>query len=298
MDITISIVNWNTKEELTRSVESVLAQEGVDFEVIVVDNASSDGSAEHIRSRFPQVILIENNQNLGFGRAQNQAIDVSRGRYVMLLNPDAHLPEHDTLAQLVAFADANPTVGIIGPRIHNPDGTLHHSARRFPTLGAGLFRRTPLGRLFPNNRFVREYIMSDWSHDGVRDVDWVSGAALMIRREVIENIGLLDTGFFMYCEDVDWAYRAKENGWRVCYFPMVKLVHRIGAASDQAPVRMIYHFHRSMFRFYMKHYAKGLKILLALFAFAALSARAVFFIILTRIPISRQSKDSSERLVR
>lgn len=298
MDITVCIVSWNTREELVRCLASVTAQQGVEFEVIVVDNASSDESAEMVSKDFPQVKLITNGKNLGFSRAQNLAIEASNGRYAMLLNPDAVMTEQDTLAKVVAFGDSNPDVGIIGPKIENPDGSLQFSARRFPTIGAGLFRRTPLGKLFPNNRFVKQYIMSDWKHDEVRDVDWVSGAALVIRRAVIEEIGPLDPGFFMYCEDVDWCYRAKKHGWRVCYFPMAKVTHRIGSASDQAPVRMIYHFHRSMFRFFFKHYAKGWEALLIPLIFTALLARMTFFIILTRVPMSKEAQDSGERLVR
>ncbi|MBI2844036.1 MAG: glycosyltransferase family 2 protein [Armatimonadetes bacterium] len=298
IDITVSIVNWNTRDELMRCLESVFAQQKVSLEVIVVDNASSDGSAEEVMRRFPKAVLIANDKNAGFGRAQNQSLERYEGRYFMLLNPDAILPEADTLAKIVDFADRNQGIGIIGPRIENPDGSLQYSARRFPTVGAGLFRRTPFGKLFPKNRFVKDYIISDWGHREVRDVDWVSGAALVIRRETVEDIGHLDPGFFMYCEDVDWAYRAKQRGWRVTYFPAATVVHRIGAASDQAPVRMIYHFHRSMFRFYLKHYAKGWKILLVPAALAALAARALFFIILTRIPISREALNGGERLVR
>lgn len=298
MDITLSIVNWNTRDEIERCLKSALAQTGVVLEVIVVDNASSDGSAKHIAEHFPSVTLIANDKNVGFGSAHNQSIRASHGRYVMLLNPDAYLPETDILAKLVAFADANEEAGIIGPKILNPDGSLQLSARRFPTLGAGVFRRTPLGKLFPNNRFVKQYVMSDWSHDEVRYVDWVSGSAMMFRREAVESIGLFDQGFFMYCEDVDWCYSAKERGWQVCYYPMATVVHQIGAASDKAPIRMIYHFHRSMFRFYLKHYAKGPMALLAPVVFAGLAARAVFFMVLSRIPLSREAHDGGERLVR
>lgn len=298
MDITVSIVNWNTKDELAHCLKSVLAQEGVGFEVIVVDNASSDESAAMVARDFPQVTLISNDKNVGFSRAHNQALKAAKGRYIMLVNPDTLLEERDTLLKVVTFADENPNVGIIGPRIENPNGSLQFSARRFPTLGAGLFRRTPLGKLFPNNRFVKSYIMADWKHDEVRDVDWVSGAALIILRKVIDDIGPLDPGYFMYCEDVDWAYRAKQHGWQVCYYPLAKVKHRIGSASDQAPVRMIYQFHRSMFRFFMKHYAKGLNIILTPLIFTALAARATFFIALTRIPISREAGSNGERLVR
>jgi len=298
MDITVSIVNWNTKNELARCLKSVLAQDEAEFEVIVVDNASSDGSADMVARDFPQVTLIANDKNGGFSRAHNQTLKIAKGRYVMLVNPDTLMEEHDVLKKIVHFADENPDIGIIGPRIENPNGSLQFSARRFPTLGAGLFRRTPLGKLFPNNRFVKSYIMADWKHDDIRDVDWVSGAALVARKKMIDEIGPLDPGFFMYCEDVDWAYRAKQRGWRVIYCPMAKVKHRIGSSSDQAPIRMIYQFHRSMFRFFVKHYAKGVNVVLTPLVFAALAVRALFFILLTRVPISREAQSGGERLVR
>jgi GT2 family glycosyltransferase len=290
MDITVSIVNWNTRDEIDGCLASLFAQAGVEFEVYVVDNASSDGSAEFIKERYPKVKLIENDSNLGFARAQNQAIHESKGRYVMLLNPDTVLPETDTLAKLVSFADSHPDIGILGPKIENPDGSLQLSARKFPTMGTGLFRRTPLGKLFPNNRFVREYMIWDWKHNETRNVDWVSGAALVIRREALEDIGPLDPGFFMYCEDVDWGYRAKLHNWKVTYYPMTKVVHQIGAASDHAPVRMIYQHHRSMLRFYLKHYARGWNILLAPVVISGLVARTILLMTLTKIPLSWEAR--------
>ena len=272
-DITISIVNWNTRDELANCLESVLAQEGVTFEIIVVDNGSNDGSAEMVTSRFPEVRLISNKDNRGFSRAQNQALAASRGRYVMMLNPDARIVSSDALATLLQFADSEPQIGIIGVRILNVDGTLQFSARSFPTLGAGLFRNTFLGRLFPKNKYVKDYLMTDWKHDEVRDVDWVSGAALAVRREALEQIGPVDERFFMYCEDVDFCHRAHEKGWRVCYFPRSTVIHRIAASSDLAQVRMIYQFHKSMRLFFDKHYAPCWPLYTRLFAYAGLIAR-------------------------
>src|SRR2546421_256364 len=133
------------------------------------------------------------------------------------------------------FADATPDAGIIGPKLLNRDGSLQYSCRSFPNMGAGFFRNTPLGRLFPKNRFTQDYLMSDWDHSTVRDVDWVSGAALLIRREVLEQTGGFDEGFFMYCEDVDLCYRAHELGWRVVYYPDSVIYHMIGRSSDQVP---------------------------------------------------------------
>jgi len=250
----------------------------VSYEVIVVDNGSRDGSAEMVRSRFAGARLIANDDNRGFGRAQNQALKTFAGRYLLMLNPDARMAGTDCLARLISFADSEPKTGIIGIRILNPDGSLQFSARHFPTLGAGLFRNTFLGRLFPKNRFVRQYLMADWNHDEVRDVDWVSGAAMAVRREALEDIGLLDEAFFMYCEDVDICYRAHQKGWRVCYFPQSVVTHRIGAASDMAQIRMFYEFHRSMRLFFYKHYASEWPFYLRLVVTLGFAARAGVFI--------------------
>ena len=265
MDLTISIVNWNTVDELRGCLKSVLGQDGsVSFETIVADNASSDGSADMVISDFgDRVKLIRNSANVGFGAAHNQAIRLSRGRHVLLLNPDCRLLSGDVLGRLVRFMDESPDVGMLGPKMLNPDGTLQYSARRFPTMFAAVFRHTVLGKLFPDNRFVREYMMTDWDHAQTTDVDWLSGSALMVRRETFEDIGLLDERFFIYCEDVDWCKRAHQSGWRVVYFPLVSVSHRIGAASDQNPIEMIKQHHNSMMKYFLKHDARSPKILLA-----------------------------------
>lgn len=259
VDVTVSIVNWNTADELRGCLDSVLAQNGhTSFSVTVVDNASSDGSAEMVASEYAgRVCLITNSKNLGFGAGHNQAIRISDSRYVLLLNPDCRIPDPEALRKMVEFMDANPDIGMLGPRVLNPDGSLQYSARRYPTPFAAIFRHTILGKLFPNNRFVREYMMTDWSHDEVRDVDWLSGSALLVRKETMDQIGLLDEQFFMYVEDVDWCRRAHAGGWRVVYFPMTVVTHRIGAASDQNPVPMIRQHHRSMLRYYLKYNGRG-----------------------------------------
>lgn len=274
-DVTVSIVNWNTKDELFECLKSVLDQEGVEFEIIVVDNASPDGSAEFVRNEYgSQITLIENSTNFGFGAAHNMAIRQSTGRYVLLLNPDCRLLETDALAKTVGFLDANASVGILGPKILNPDGTLQFSARRFPNMVAAVFRHTIFGKLFPKNKFVREYLMTDWAHDQVTDIDWVSGAALTVRREMVDKIGALDERFFMYCEDVDWCRRAHEAGWRVVYFPMTAVSHRIGAASDKTPVTMIRQHHRSMLRYYLKYEGRSPRVLLVPFVLLGLWLRS------------------------
>ncbi len=274
VDVTVSIVNWNTRNELRDCLRSVLSQESVSTEVIVVDNASSDGSCGMVHAEFGDLVaLISNSENVGFGAAHNQAIVESAGRYVLVLNPDSHIPRTDVLRGMVGYMDANPDVGILGPRILNPDGSLQFSARRFPPMFAGIFRHTVLGKLFPNNRFVRGYLMADTPHDRTMDVDWLSGSAMLIRQETLDQIGGFDKRFFMYCEDVDLCKRAHDGGWRVVYYPEVEVSHRIGAASDKNPVAMIKQHHRSMLLYFVKHNSGSLRILLAPMVFVALKLR-------------------------
>lgn len=264
VDLTISIVNWNTQEELRECLAGIFSQDNsISSEVIVVDNGSADGSAEMIRTEFAdRVVLIANPDNRGFGAAHNEAIKQSAGRYVLLMNPDSHVVSQDALKRMVEYMDANEDIGILGPRIVNPDGTLQFSARRFPPMFAGVFRHTILGRLFPKNRFVRGYLMSDESHDRIMDVDWVSGCAMLARKETLDEIGVFDERFFMYCEDVDLCKRAHQSGWRVVYYPEVEVSHRIGAASDKNPIAMIKQHHRSYLLYFLKHEAHGPKALL------------------------------------
>lgn len=276
-DISIIIVNWNTCDDLRKCLRSVGESSSVRAETILVDNASSDGSVEMVRSEFPWVNIIHNQANLGFAKASNQGIGMSDGRYVMLLNPDC-VVHPGSLSALVEFGDSNSDIGIFGPKILNPNGTLQFSCRRFPTLQAGIFRNSILGRIFPKNPYTRDYLMIGWDHSEPRDVDWVSGAALFIRRKMLDQIGLLDERFFMYCEDVDIAYRAKQEGWRVSYFPGATVIHAIGRSSDHNPNGMIIEFHKSMYRFFKKHYVKDWFFLVRWIVPAGLFARAAFFI--------------------
>ena len=263
VDVTLSIVNWNTRDELFDCLKSVFGQDGaVSYEVIVVDNASTDCSPGVVESEYPQARLIRNEKNLGFGAAHNQSIKASNGRYVMLVNPDCRMLEPDVLSKMIAYMDAHTDVGVLGPKVLNPDGSLQYSARHFPTMVAAVFRHTIFGKFFPNNRFVRDYLMTNWAHDQATDVDWLSGSAMMIRRETFEQIGLLDERFFMYCEDIDWCRRAHGASWRVVYFPMASVSHRIGAASDKNPIPMIKQHHRSMLRYFLKYDSRSPRILL------------------------------------
>ena len=254
-DLSICIVNWNTRDDLEQALASIPNPDpGVSTQVIVVDNDSHDGSARMVRERFPVAVLIESGENLGFARGYNRAVVESSGRYLLVLNPDTVI-HSSALKTLTAYMDAHPHVGAAGPRLLNSDGSLQYSCRRFPTPIAALFRNTVLGKLLGPDRFTRDYLMADWDHSAARDVDWISGAAMCVRREAWDTVGGFDEGFFMYAEDMDWCLRAHQAGFQVHYVPGAVITHRIGRSSDQRPIAMVIQFHRSMARFYRKHYA-------------------------------------------
>ncbi len=268
--LSVVIVSWNVREDLKECLQSLLGtgnlglvtgEQGLSVEVIVVDNASTDGTVEMVRREFPQVRLIVNSENLGYTKANNIGIKQSRGKYILLLNPDT-IVKADALRALVDCAEAHPDAGIIGAKLLNPDGSIQPSARSFPDMGAGLFRNTFLGRLFPNNPFVRRYLMTNFGYDEVREVDWVSGAAMLVRRELFERIGLLDERFWAYCEDVDLCWRAWQSGFKVLFCPNAVTVHKIGRSSDQRLVPSLIQHHKSMWLFYLKNYRKRYPLIL------------------------------------
>ncbi|MDR3706658.1 MAG: glycosyltransferase family 2 protein [Capsulimonadaceae bacterium] len=257
LDIAVIVVNWNAREDLSACLASLFATPppAVQWAVWVVDNASSDGSADMTASQFPDAHLVVNTENVGFSRANNRAIALASDyRYVFLLNSDAAVETPQALDQLVAFADQHPEAAVIGPHVLNPDGTLQFSCRSFPNLWAGLFRNTLLGRLFPRNPWARNYLMADFDHTKACGVHWVSGCAMLIRQDFIQKFGALDPDFYMYCEDVDICKRAWDNGLSVWYFPGATIVHKIGASSDKSAEKMIWAFHESWMHYYEKHF--------------------------------------------
>lgn len=251
--LSVTICSWNTREDLRACLQSLRTCAGeANFEVVVVDNASRDGSGEMVRSEFPEVRLLQQEVNLGFTGGHNLAIRERKGHHVALLNSDT-IVHPGALKTLAEYMEAHPETGIVGPRLLNPDGSIQYSCRKFPNPVAAAFRNTLLGRLFPNNRFTRDYLMTDWPHDAPRAVDWVSGAALFARAEFVDRVGPLDDALFMFCEDVDWCKRAWDAGFQVVYLPTAVVTHAIGRSTDLAPFRTVVRFHRSMFRYYLKH---------------------------------------------
>ena len=253
-DLSVIIVSWNVRELLADCLASVHAN-APDAEVIVVDSASSDGSASMVRERFPWVTLIAKRENVGFTRGNNIALARARGRYLLLLNPDT-VVHGDALARMVAYLDAHPQVGIVGPRVLNADGSTQSTRRRFPTLGTAFFESTWLQGYAPR-RLLERYYVQDQPDEGTFEVDWVQGCALMARREVYEQIGGLDEGYVMYSEELDWCKRAKEAGWRVVYLGEARITHYGGQSSAQVPARKHIYFQQSKIRYFRKFHGRA-----------------------------------------
>jgi len=262
LDLGIVIVNWNTRDLLRDCLRSVEQSSGVTCSVVVVDNASSDGSAGMVRAEFPALTLIANPDNRGYPAANNQGLQrlgFGRGgsdeapRYALALNPDTVVPP-DALRDMVAYMDADPRVGVAGPKLVLPDGSLDLACRRsFPTPEISFYRMVGLSKLFPGSRRFGRYNLTYLDPDLETEVDSVVGAFMMVRREAIRRVGLFDETFFMYGEDLDWAYRIKQAGWTVKYNPAVTVRHVKRAASRQSR-RAQQEFYRAMLIFYRKHY--------------------------------------------
>jgi GT2 family glycosyltransferase len=253
--VRVIIVSWNAKADLNACLASISdsTSDPQRVEIVVVDNASSDGSPDMVRREFPSVDLRETGANLGFSGGNNIALADNTCDYVFLLNSDATLPKGG-LDTLLAWADTTPDAGLIGPKVINPDGTLQFSCRRWPTPQAGLFRNVYIGKLFPQNQPAADYLMRDFDHASPLDVDGLSGCAMLMRRACLEQVGPLDDKtFFMYCEDMDWSLRVHDAGWRVVYAPVMEVTHKIGGSSDQVAERMIVEHSRAMVRFWRKH---------------------------------------------
>jgi GT2 family glycosyltransferase len=255
MDISILILNYNTRELTINVLRSVFESDtSCLYEVILVDNASKDDSIKHIQCEFPQVILILNNENVGFAKANNQAMRIAQGRYVLLLNSDT-LIQPDTLETMLQFMDKHPEVGAAGCKLVLQDGTLDKACKRgFPTPSASFYYAFGISKLFPHVPRFNQYQLGYMDPDDAYPVDCLVGAFMFVRRTAIDQVGMLDEEFFMYGEDIDWCYRIKQAGWVNYYYPKTQILHLKGASSRRKPVKIVYEFHRAMWLFHRKHY--------------------------------------------
>ena len=257
--LSIIIVNYNTKNMLQQCLSALYCgTPPFAFETILVDNSSHDGSTAMVRQDFPEVHIIENKENVGFARANNLGLGIARGDYILLLNSDTRVIG-DALVKLVRFLDHHPDVGVVSGRLVHPDFSDQGVARSFPTPFNALFGRTTLlNRLFPNNRYSRKYLVSRVNKsDEPFEVDWVSGACLLVRKRVTEEVGILDENFFMYWEDADLCFRIKQKGWKVFCVPKALVVHYEGKSSHaRISNRLIIEFNKSVYYYYRKHHIR------------------------------------------
>ncbi len=283
IDLSVLIVSWNVRDLLAACLESIaagpvtcVAPDGalhgngdLRIEVIVVDSASSDGTPAMVRERFPWATLIACEHNVGFTRGNNLALARARGRYLLLLNPDTVVHD-DALPVLVRHLDAHPQAGIAGPRVLNADGSTQSTRRRFPTPLTAFFESTWLQGYAPR-RILDRYYVTDQPDDGVFEVDWVQGCALLARRAVYEQIGGLDEGYVMFSEELDWCRRARLAGWQVHYVGTARITHYGGKSTDQVETRKHIHFQQSKLRYFRKYHGRAFAFALQLFLLVSYS---------------------------
>jgi GT2 family glycosyltransferase len=253
--VSVIIVSWNARDYLMQCLDSLSAEAcRYPMEIIVVDNASSDDSAEQVARRFPSVRLIRNKENLGFAKANNLAVSVSTGRYLCFVNSDVKvLP--DCITKLVDFSDQNPKVGVTGPRIIGGDGKLQRSCRGFPTLWNMFCRALAFDVLWSKSKTFSGYSMTYWPQDTQRPVDILTGCFWLIRKEALTQVGLLDEEFFMYGEDMDWCKRFWAGNWQVVFVPSAEAIHYGGASSSNSPIRFYIEKQRADLQYWRKHHS-------------------------------------------
>jgi GT2 family glycosyltransferase len=255
IDISVVIVNWNTKDFLLDCIQSIVDETlQHSFEVIVVDNGSSDGSLEAVRERFPYVKIIYNDSNMGFAKANNIGIGASKGEYICLVNSDIKLL-HGCLDTMCDYMGRHREVGLLGPQILNKDLSIQASSAELPSLRSTLMQALALAKLFPRIRFCRTRFMSDFDHRSPRNVEVLSGCFLMARRDALQDVGLLDERFFIYKEDVDWSKRFRDARWQVMFYPEAKAIHYGGASSSLAPARFQIEMERANLQYWRKHHS-------------------------------------------
>lgn len=253
-DLSIITVNWNTKDFLSQCLESIKTEtKKISCEIIVVDNFSSDGSPEMMEKKFPEVTLIKNRKNEGYGRANNQGLAKARGKYILFLNSDVAVKEN-CLDRMFDFMEKNPEVGASSCTLTFPDGSLQHSCRRFPSFKVFFSMMIGLRYFFPNLKIFRKYLMLDWDHSDTREVDQIMGSFMFVRRDVLDQVGSFDERYWMYFEEVDLCLRIKRSGWKIVHYPYATAVHFLSKSSEQwGKMKRREEFERSLLKYFKKN---------------------------------------------
>lgn len=255
IDVSIIIVNWNTRDILRECLASIYLQtEGISYEIIVIDNASSDSSAEMVKREFSQVLLLENQENRGFAAANNQGMKIARGRYFLLLNPDTIVLDR-AIPKTVTFAEKNPGVAVVGCQVWLNEDEIQQTCFSFPSLAGIIFQEIGLRRLFPKSHLFGKANYGWWDRKSQMDVDVVSGMYMLVRREAIEQIGYMDEDYFVYAEETDWCFRFRKAGWRCIFTPLARIIHLDGGSksTEQISVKMFVQHQKSLLIFFRKN---------------------------------------------
>jgi len=282
--VSIVIVSWRTPKLLTNCLQSLqMDGQAEQFEIYVVDNASGDETLSILAKQFPYVKVLANSSNAGFSKACNQAIPQTSGEFILLLNPDTVI-NANAISKMSTFMESHPQCGAVGPKVLNEDGSLQLACRRsFPSPAAAFFRMTYLSKLFPKSKLFSKYNLTYADPDACIEVDVLSGACMMVRRKVIDQIGLLDEDIFMFCEDMDWCWRIKQAGFQIFYLPEAVIYHTHGASSRLRPVGTTIDLHKGMAVFYRKHLAPNYWAPFNTLVYAAIWMRAALFIVINSV---------------
>jgi GT2 family glycosyltransferase len=246
--VSVIIVTWNNRDTINRCLDAALGAD-VSTEIVVIDNASQDGTADYVASCYPFVMLLRNSENRGFAAANNQGIACARGRFILILNPDAFLHK-GTLEFLVRYLDTHHNVAVVGPQLLNEDGSVQSSRRRAPTRWTGFYESTQLQQWFGENALTRRYYVADRSDYEQQEIDWITGACMLVRATAIAQAGSFDPGFHMYSEELEWCLRFKRYGWHIVYVPNVQVTHLLGHSSGQDILRRHWNHNWSKLRLY------------------------------------------------
>lgn len=276
MKATIAIVNYNTRDFLDKCLNSIYKYGSkYDFEVVVIDNNSSDGSKKMVRNKYSEVKLITNSKNLGYAAAVNQAIKVTDSDYIILLNSDAEVFDK-SIDNIIDYLENNPEIGIVGPKIVDSFGNPHLSCRRFPSFKEAAMH-VLIGIFWSKNPYSKRYKMMDFDHDKEIKIDWVSGSCMGIRRKALNEVGLFDERYYMYVEDLDLCKRMWNAEWEVRYFPGATIIHYIGGSTKGLGIGLFYQQQKSVFRYFLKNYGNTWRVIFTPLLAVGLGFRILIF---------------------
>ncbi len=287
--ISVIIVSYNVAKLMEKCLNSLFRETDLSLDIWVVDNNSDDDSVNIVKRNFKQVNLIENNENVGFASAVNQALELCNGDYIFLLNPDAFIKKN-SIERMIDFLRANLKAGAVAPKILYPDNSLQLSCRAFPTITTQFLESSYLFKLFPKSKFFGKYFMSWWDHNNINEIDWASGSALMIRREALNKVGFLDEKMFMYSEDIDWCYRCWEKGWKIYYLPEAIVIHYDAQSAKISPANRLIQVLESRYYFFKKHGFKNKIFLLKTIVLLGLIGRIIISFLLWFLTFSKKKR--------